>query len=361
MTSKPPKELLGNIAAVSAEYGADLYFYSGPIDDSGLGQITTSIGQAKDRDKALLILTTSGGQANAAYHIARLFQKMYEEFILFTPSYCKSAGTIIALGAHKLIMDSFSELGPLDVQLFKQNEIMARKSGLLSRSSFDSLAEVAFDLYEHFMLKITLQSDGLVSFKLASELSATMTSNLLAPIYGQINPDVVGSDWRDLSVALHYGMRLVEKSKNASVGTVLNLVHDYPSHDFIIDDDEAKNLFNNIEPPTENLYHLIGGLGESAYNEQQIPRVCALTIRVAEHEDEKSDKGKEEKPSAGDERAGTVDDHRDHDRAGNRVARGEEGASNAPDDDSTRSATDASSRGVTDRSRRPPSIRKVKG
>ena len=81
-----------------------------------------------------------------------MFQKTYDEFILFTPSYCKSAGTIIALGAHKIIMDTFSELGPLDVQLSKENEIGAARSGLLLRASFESLQEIAFDLFEHFML-----------------------------------------------------------------------------------------------------------------------------------------------------------------------------------------------------------------
>ena len=99
--------------AVGDEYEADVYFYSGPIADAGLGRITKEITRGKRRDNALLILTTNGGSANAAYQIARLFQKTYETFILCTPSYCKSAGTIIALGAHRIIMDVFSELGPL--------------------------------------------------------------------------------------------------------------------------------------------------------------------------------------------------------------------------------------------------------
>jgi membrane-bound ClpP family serine protease len=38
---------------------------------------------------------------------------MYKEFYVCAPSACKSAGTLIALGAHKLIVDPFSDLGPL--------------------------------------------------------------------------------------------------------------------------------------------------------------------------------------------------------------------------------------------------------
>ena len=167
---------------VSKAYSADIYLYSGPIDDRGYGRVAVEIAKTKQQaanelitgyNVALLILTTTGGQANAAYQIARLFQTQYDQFIIFTPSYCKSAGTIVALGAHKLLMDVFSKLGPLDVQIPKENEIFARRSGLISRSAFESLQEVAFDLFEHMLINITLRSQGLVGFKVASEISAT--------------------------------------------------------------------------------------------------------------------------------------------------------------------------------------------
>jgi hypothetical protein len=263
----------------AAEYKADIYLYSGPIDDGGRGALIQEISGAKHHKAALLILTTHGGRANPAYQIARLFQNTYEEFALFTPCFCQSAGTIIALGANKLIMDQFSELGPLDVQLLKENEIAARKSGLLSRSSFEALSDAAFELYEAFMLRITMQSGGRVNFRLASELSATLTSNLLAPIYGQINPDTVGSDYRDLNIAFEYGSRLVQHSGNATPEAVQRLVQGYPSHDFIIDSDEAKELFRTVETPSVSLYTLVGAIAPIAYQEQSQRFVKALTLK----------------------------------------------------------------------------------
>jgi ClpP class serine protease len=107
--------------AVAKEYEADVYFYSGEIDLDGFGSLAEVLTlHSTPAKKALLILVTDGGQANAAYQIASLLQSTYEQFHLYTPSYCKSAGTIIALGAHTIIMDNFSELGPLDVQLVQQ-------------------------------------------------------------------------------------------------------------------------------------------------------------------------------------------------------------------------------------------------
>ncbi|MFG1179006.1 SDH family Clp fold serine proteinase [Xanthobacter versatilis] len=253
---------------VSEEYDADVYIYSGEISDQGYGKLVESIAlHGTDRRNILLILVTNGGSANNAYQIARVLHKTYKNFILYTPSYCKSAGTLIALGAHKLIMDQFSELGPLDVQLLEQNEIGARKSGLVTRSAFEGLEEQSFDLFEHFMLRMLRRSGGLVSFKVAAELSVNLTSALMSPVFGQINPFIVGKDRRDLEVALHYGLRLVQASGNARPSTVDHLVSHYPSHDFIIDDEEAKELFDVVDVPTQALYRLVGAIGHDAYNE----------------------------------------------------------------------------------------------
>lgn len=311
--------------AASDEYDADIFFYSGEIDDGGFGKLIGAVTGHKHRKNALLILVTNGGSANAAYQIARFFQKTCDEgkFILFVPSYCKSAGTLVALGAHSLIVDTFSELGPLDVQLLKQDEIGARKSGLLSRSSFQALEEASFDLFESLMLKIKQRSNDLISFRLASEVSAKITSELMSQVYGQISPDIIGGDYRDLLVALHYGVRLVGFSENATPATVKHLVEHYPSHDFVIDDEEASTLFRDVSAPLGTLYAIIDLLGDTAYNEDRSGVVMALDVRVdkTEGNEDASEIGGSDDPASGDEPSG-LDADREDDRAGNTEASG---------------------------------------
>ena len=207
-------------------------------------------------------------------------------------------------------------MGPLDVQLPKENEIFARRSGLLMRSSFESLQEVAFELYEQFMLKITLQSGGLVSFKVASELSASVASSLLAPVYSQINPDIVGSDYRDLNVALHYGIRLASKAGNIGSDAVRHLVHSYPSHDFIIDSEEANDLFVNVDNPSEGLYDLLGLLGDFAYVEQERALVSSLTVGPDDDKEESDGAEAKSEEESVDETA-AVDADRERNRQSN--------------------------------------------
>jgi hypothetical protein len=111
----------------------------------------------------------------------------------------------------------------------------------------------------------------------ASELSAGIATGLLTPVYAQMNPETIGSDYRDLNVALQYGIRLAVVSKNADLSTVLHLVQDYPSHDFIIDNEEAEALFENVEEPSDQLYDLLETLGEMPYIEQEPAFVSLLT------------------------------------------------------------------------------------
>lgn len=252
-------------AKVADTYDADVFLYNGTIDESGLGDLVESVFYSAERTNALLILVTYGGSANSAYRIARFLQKNYEELIVFIPSYCKSAGTLVTLGASRLIMSDFGEIGPLDVQLFKQDELGERKSGLLSKSSFDALSDSMFRMFEDFMIKIKHKSFGLISFQKASDIAASMSSSAMQPVFAQLNPNIIGDDHRDLSVALQYGLRLIIYGGNASHDSVNKLVNGYPAHDFVIDREEAKSLFFNVETPSLDLYNLLQEITDVAY------------------------------------------------------------------------------------------------
>ncbi len=137
------------IEAVAKKLGeslsSDIILLNAPIEEATFGSLVVTSAVNKQYEHALLILVTHGGSANSAYRIARYFQHQYKSFSVFTPSFCKSAGTLIAIGAHKLIMSTFAELGPLDVQLMKADEIWERRSGLIGRSALASLNEQTKD------------------------------------------------------------------------------------------------------------------------------------------------------------------------------------------------------------------------
>ena len=312
------------VKAAQAAYDADIYLYSAPIDDTGFSALTAEIAKQRatsQRPNCLLILTTNGGLANSAYQIARILQSTYSEFALYTPRYCKSAGTVIALGAHRIIMDVFSELGPLDVQLLNKDEIGNRKSGLLSRAAFDSLSDEAFQMFSKNMMGIKTSSGGLISFKLAADISWRLTAELMSPIFAQINPDVIGSDHRDLSIATSYGERLAKISLNPKARAVHKLVADYPSHDFIIDREEAATLFNKVDEPKSELYALVGLISDIAY-QQAMPGVVTGCTEIPQ-EDTGEDEGNETAEPAAEDQAAAMDN------GGRRNRRRNQGQGNA--------------------------------
>lgn len=241
----------------------DVFFYMGDIANEGFNRLVKAAvgdGSVPLAKHAVLILVTYGGLADDAYRIARFLQRSYESFTLLAPGQCYSAGTLVALGAHKLWVTQHTEFGPLDVQLLKQNEIVPmRRSGLLTQTAFRALSDMTFEHFEGFMLNIVMRSQGIISFRLAAELSASMTASVMSGVYGRIDPESLASDRRDVEVAIAYAFRLAKVSQNPHPHTIHNLVHNYPSHSFVIDHLEARELFQHVEEPPVHLMLILNG------------------------------------------------------------------------------------------------------
>jgi hypothetical protein len=211
---------------------------------------------------------TEGGDADAAYRIARSFQDHYERFICIVPGYCKSAGTLILIGAHELVMTDFGELGPLDVQMAKKDELGERESGLLVTSALEALRRSAFSSFEHFFLTMQRKSRFLITFKTAAEYATKLTTGLFAPIYGQIDPRLIAESSRAQAIGLQYGTRLGSVGQNIDDDNLYRLISEYPTHGFVIDRAEAHTLFKEVRKPTEPEASLIKRLGKLATEPQ---------------------------------------------------------------------------------------------
>ena len=154
-TAKDPKTRLKELAAfVANQLSADLLLYSGPMELTGFLRAEKSCRGRKRRKNVLLILSTFGGDASAAYRLARCLQARYTKVIVFVSSMCKSAGTLVCLGAHELILSPEGELGPLDVQLRKPNEVYDYGSGLDPMQALDVLEQRALATFRTALMDI---------------------------------------------------------------------------------------------------------------------------------------------------------------------------------------------------------------
>jgi ClpP class serine protease len=64
-----------------------------------------------------LVLHTPGGLVLASLQIARAIKARKSKVRVFVPHYAMSGGTLIALAADEIVMDSHAVLGPVDPQL----------------------------------------------------------------------------------------------------------------------------------------------------------------------------------------------------------------------------------------------------
>ena len=68
-------------------------------------------------EKISLILHTNGGSTSAAWRLVNLIKTFCETFEVIIPNKAMSAGTLISLGAHSIIMTKQAALGPIDPSL----------------------------------------------------------------------------------------------------------------------------------------------------------------------------------------------------------------------------------------------------
>ena len=266
MSPEDQAELTKNaVSKVSDEYDADVLCYMGnlfPNRDREVLRLCRS--RQRKRKNLVLILATPGGSADSAYRISHCLQRSYSEegggsgrFYLYAPDFCKSAGTILALGADNIIMSQVAELGPIDVQLRKEEEVGEWASGLNATEALGQLQEQALSLFFETFKRMRFDRELGFSTRVSTEVATNLAIGVMQPMYSQIDPVRLGELQRFVRISLEYGDRLA--SSNVRRGTIEKLVVGYPSHGFIIDRSEARQLFNRVEKPSDSL-ELLGQL-----------------------------------------------------------------------------------------------------
>jgi hypothetical protein len=264
---KSPFEKL--LKRVSGHYESDLILYMGPLDRPYDDKFIERVKGFKQLNNVLLILTTNGGDPHAAYRIGRCLQEKYEtvsenvgpnqsttkgKFRLFVDTRCKSAGTILAAGANILLFSDYGELGPIDVQIRKSEEVGERDSVLTPRHALESLQAQALHHFASAFTELRFSNELAFTTKLAADVARDMSVGLLNPIYAQIDPMRLGEYDRAMRIASEYARRL--GVTNLKEGALERLVQGYPAHGFVIDKKEANELFKNVEEPTSDLLAL---------------------------------------------------------------------------------------------------------
>lgn len=204
--------------ACASEYNVLVLFDNTTLLKGDSDQIYRAINRFVDKNKPLiLVLLSRGGDLGAAYLIGKLCREFStSKFIVVVPRYAKSVATLLACAADEVHMGSLSELGPIDPQI----------DGMPALGLKNSIEHIA-DLVN--------KNPG------SGEMFARYLKLTIDPIQ-------IGYYERVAESAKQYAERLLAKHKmpmNVSDSTIIarKLVYDYKDHGFVIDKEEAKNIF----------------------------------------------------------------------------------------------------------------------
>ena len=198
-----------------------------------------------------VLLHSPGGSPEAAYKLASLIRKCCGEFVVLVPKYAKSAATLFALGASRIILGRHAELGPIDMQV--RNEKSGTWGSALNYvQALDRLGEDA----ERIMHRVagTLIEKNLTQ-NVAVPFAINFATSLVRPLVDDIDAEKYGELSRELKVGEEYAARLLspkyEKGEAERIASIL--VSRYPDHDFVIDIEEAKFIGLKVEEPTDEI------------------------------------------------------------------------------------------------------------
>lgn len=248
--------------------------------------------------------------------MGRYLQKRYETVTVFVPGFCKSAGTLLAIAANDLVFSPYGELGPLDIQMSKQDNLMGMESGLNISEAFASMEVRAREAFHRTVTEIVSRSDGVVSFAIAAKAASDMVGSMYGPVFSQIDPEEVGSRSRAMRIGESYGTRLNQKFGNMKDGGMAMIAQSYPSHGFVIDMDEVHHLFERVREATENEKSLVETLGRSCRfpgNKLMLScvtdQMAAIEAKVVENASQKteSDEPKNGTNGHGKDSTGTIE------------------------------------------------------
>lgn len=192
-----------------------------------------------------LFLYTRGGETLAAWSLVNLLREFCDDIEIVIPSKCLSSGTLICLGANRLLMTKQATLGPIDPST--NSPINPEIPGVpLNQRLPVSVEDVAgFFEMARKEAKVGRQEYLIEVFnKLADHVHPIALGRVMRA-RGQIH---------DLARKL-LGTHM--KEGRAMDRIVRVLCNEAGSHDYVIYRSEARNLGLDIETPSMELYELI--------------------------------------------------------------------------------------------------------
>lgn len=162
-----------------------------------------------------LLLWTPGGDGETAVRLARSAQARCRELTVVVPDVAKSAGTVLALGAHSIVMGPVSDLGPIDPQLqLPNNQLVSAKDVI---AAVEEATQKVQEAPETYALHAALLAEVTALMVQQARAALDRTGDLLTEAL-RCNPDRSADEVDELAKALTTPLIDAPKSHGAIFG-----------------------------------------------------------------------------------------------------------------------------------------------
>lgn len=217
---------------------------------------TEHLDKIGDSNKITLFLYTRGGNTLAAWSLVNLIRNFCDDFEVIIPFNCHSAGTLISLGANRIIMTKQATLGPIDPSV--NGPLNPQLPGNNPNAKVPVSVEFVNAYFEMAKTELGIKDQqGL--------------SNIMINLSNKIHPLTLGQVYRSKTQIQMLAKKLLknhelEDGKDEEI--IKFLASESGSHDYTIHRKEAKNeLGLNIEKPDDDLYQIIKHIHDDVQKE----------------------------------------------------------------------------------------------
>jgi hypothetical protein len=206
--------------------------------------------------KLSLILHTNGGDTAAAWRLVNLLHTFCDELEVIVPAKALSAGTLISLGADKIVMTKQAALGPIDPSVNTPlNPVVPSAPHIKAPVSVEAVRG-----YLDAAKELGIQD------------SASL-AQVLIDLSNKVHPLVLGQIFRSRSQIRFLAKKLLRRqvTDDEKMKEIIDfLCAESGSHDYTINRREAVELGLKIEKPTDSLYRLLRRLHLSYVDELKL-------------------------------------------------------------------------------------------
>lgn len=224
-----------------------------------ISPLTNHLDAIGDVEKITLFIYTRGGSTLAAWSFVNLLRNFCKDLEIIVPFNCHSAGTLICLGANKIIMTKQATLGPIDPST----------NGLLNPVVVINNQQIKVPVsVEHVNGYLDMAKNDF-KIKKSSDLK-----EVYLKLSEKIHPLSLGEVYRSKAQIQMLARKLL-KNQNIEERNIKEIIKflcsDSGSHDYTINRKEVKDgLGLNMEKPDQALYDIIKAIYDDIENELEL-------------------------------------------------------------------------------------------